>query len=255
MPHMRPAEWDAMVYLMRSLAEDYPENFSLTLDGDRGHWSNRLLEIEQDFVVGDLTSLPLEPLEFIGRQVGEDIALLDQREGHLWVDSGLITFSAGWSFPFDVGMSFLNLHGPVPLAVPDGVFERAEQLLMRLQPGEVFRRLNWVMQGGDDLDVSLDSFPDWFPTRAAFMDTVSDDEFGERVNMRVELQHLIRLPSGAILFLIGTRFLKLADLARVPEWRELTANVVEELPEVMANYKGFSDLRTRVVEWLRAQAA
>ncbi len=69
MPHMQVAAWDALQMLMEHLAADYPQWFSLVRDGDRWHWRNRLLEIDQPFIFGDATSLPCAPLEFIGRQV------------------------------------------------------------------------------------------------------------------------------------------------------------------------------------------
>lgn len=59
-------------------------------------------------------SLGQEPLAYITTQVQEDIALLDQRNEQLYVDAGVVTFAADWSFGFDVGMSFLEIHGPVP---------------------------------------------------------------------------------------------------------------------------------------------
>ncbi len=257
-PCLRAAEWDALLYLMRHLAAEYPADFELTEPAERGsqaRWVNRRLRISQDFVPGDPATLPRGqgPLEFIGRQVVEDLVLLDERESHLWADAGLVTFASGWSFPFVAGMTFQEIHGPVPRANPDGVFARAEAFLLRLRPGEAYRRVNWTFQPGRMLDKSMDSYTTWLPEAARVLSGAVPAELAENVYLRVELQHLVRLEtSGAVLFLIDTRFASLADLARVPEWAARAIAVLEELPQDMADYKGLTGLRPRVIDCLRS---
>jgi hypothetical protein len=256
-PHMRAAEWDTLAFMMRRLAAEYPGSFELDENGARMRWANRRLSVSQEFTFGDAETLPCGPLEFIGRQVVEDLVLLDEREGHLHADAGLVTFASGWSFPFVAGMSFTEIHGPVPRANPDGVFTRAEAFLTRLQPGEAYRRVNWTFQPGRVLDKSMDSHARWMPAAAQFLadvaaGNVGDAEFGSTVNLRVEVQHLVRLEtSGAVLFLIDTRFLTLAELARVAEWARRTAAVLESLPGDIADYKGLAELGPRIAAWLR----
>lgn len=59
------------------------------------------------------------------------------------------------------------------------------------------------------------------PPDRTLIQTVSDEEFGRQVHLRVEVQHLIRLPeSGAICFLIRTYMLPLADVAAIDPWRQ-----------------------------------
>jgi hypothetical protein len=254
--HMDVACWDAMLVMMRELATSRPDAFALTRGpGATYSWRNDLLGIEHDFVPGDPTTLPAayaDPLAWIGAQVQEDIVLLDQRDGVLYGDAGVVTFAADWSFGFDVGMSFLEIHGPVPRIHETGVITRAHEFLKRLQPGDVFRRTNWTLTIGRRLDVSTERYPDWGPDRE-HVQRVDDDEFGRIVHLRVEVQHLIRLPeSGAVMFLIRTYMLPLADLATVEDWRLRTAAVLEELPEDMADYKGIAKYRHRTAAWLRA---
>ncbi|WP_396932239.1 heme-dependent oxidative N-demethylase family protein [Mycolicibacterium sp.] len=253
LPHMRIAAWDTMVLLMTELATSYPATMSLTRDGETWHWRNELLDITQDFVIGAESSLPCDPLAFIAGQVQEDIVLLDQRDGDLFADAGVVTFAAGWSFGFDVGMTFLEIHGPVPRLRETGVITRAREFLMRLQPGDIYRRTNWSMTVGRRLDISTEAAPEWLPDRA-HLDTVDDDTFGRLLHLRVEVQHVIRLPeSGAICFLIRSYMLPLADIATVDEWRTRTAAVLAELPDDMAEYKGLSTYRDRAVSWLRSR--
>lgn len=254
LPHMRAACWDVMLSLMTELATAYPDTMSLTRDGDVWHWRNKKLGLHADFVVGDDSTLPAEPLAFIAAQVQEDIVLLDQRDGDLFGDAGVVTFAADWSFGFDVGMTFLEIHGPVPRLRETGVITRAREFLMRLQPNETYRRTNWSMTVGRRLDVSTELYHEWGPDRP-MVGTVDDETFGRLVHLRVEVQHLIRLPeSGAICFLIRTYMLPLADLVTVEPWRARAEMVLAELPDDMADYKGIISYRDRAVAWLRSHA-
>lgn len=251
LPHMRAACWDAMLELMRELALAYPAVMSLTFDGAVWHWRNELRDVSCDFVFGDESTLPAEPLAFIAAQVQEDVVLLDHRDGDLFADAGVVTFAADWSFGFDVGMSFLEIHGPVPRLRETGVITRAREFLMRLQPNQTYRRTNWSMTIGRRLDVSTELYPEWGPDRGTIND-VDDETFGNLVHLRVEVQHLIRLPeSGAICFLIRTYMLPLVELARFEPWRARAEAVLAELPDDVADYKGIAGYRDRVVAWLR----
>ena len=256
LPHMRPAAWDAALTLMRELATAYPGDFVLTRGDapDAWHWENRLLGTSQDLVYGQDATLPEEPLRWISGQVQEDIVLLDQRE-QLYGDAGVVTFAADWSFGFDVGMSFLEIHGPVPRIRAEGVITRAHEFLMRLQPHQPYRRTNWTLTVGRRLDVSTERYPEWGPDRDAVR-LVDDETFGRLVHLRVEVQHLVRLPdSGAVMFLIRTYLLPLERLAAVEPWRARTARVLAELPDDMADYKGIIKYRDRAAAWLAAAGA
>lgn len=248
LPHMTEAVWDAVLWNLDALTQARPDAMRLTLDGDRVHWENDLLGQVVDFTVGDASTLPsADPLAWIGSQVQDEICLLDQREGHLWLDAGLVTFAADWSMAFDVGMAFQEFHGPVPRAPAAGIFAAAEQFLMRLTPAQAYRRTNWTLTIDRRLDVSTEQYHVWGKDRRL----LTQDEVGERVHLRVEVQHLIRLPvSGAIMFLIRTYMLPMEQLVLVPSWAHRTRAVLAELPDDMADYKGIIRYRQHVVGWL-----
>jgi hypothetical protein len=255
-PHMRVAAWDAALTLLREAARDHPAAMRLTRTGQlRWRWENDLLGSAAEFAYGDDASLPDEPLRWAASQLQEDVVLLDQRAGQLWVDAGLVTFASGWSFGFDVGMSFLETHGPVPRLRDEGVITRAQAFLARLQPGEPYRRTNWAIAAGDRLDASLETYPEWGAAKAA-LPSLDDEAFGRTAHLRVEVQHLLRLPdSGAVMFLIRTHLCAFARLATVEPWRRRLAEVLAELPDDMAEYKGIAPYRDRAVGWLRARGA
>jgi hypothetical protein len=250
LPHMRVAGWDALITLLPELAAARPDAMTLVRDGDRWAWRNGLLGTVTSFTVGDDDSVPGGPLAFLGSQIQEDVVLLDQREGSLWADAGLVTFAADWSMGFDVGMRFLEVHGPVPRVHEAGVVQRAEQFLMRLQPGQEFRRTNWSMTVDRRLDVSTETYPEWARDRRL---VVADAALPDRLHLRVEVQHLIRLGvSNAVCFLIRTHLLSLRELATLPPWRHRLAAVLTELPDDMADYKGLTRYREVAAAWLSA---
>jgi hypothetical protein len=250
LPHMRPAVWDSISTLLPIMAEEHPDTMFFHRDGNACRWMNTLQNLELEFTIGDDSSLPVGPLRFLGSQVQDDIALLDHREDALWLDAGLVTFAADWSFGFDVGMKFLEVHGPVPRVHEEHIITRAQQFLMRLQPGEKYRRTNWTMTIDRRLDTSTETYPDWAQDRAK---VAADPAMPDRLHLRVEVQHLIRLPhSGAVLFLVRTHLLSLSDIARIPAWRERLGRVLAELPEDMAEYKGISRYRHAASAWLLA---
>ncbi len=251
--HMAPAAWDAMLTLMRELAVGYPEQMSLQRTGTQWHWRNTRLDIDITFVLGDVSTLPCPPLRFIADQVQEDIVLLDQREGQLWGDAGVVTFAADWSIAFDCGMSFLQIHGPVPRVHTERVITRAHDFLLRLQPDRSFRRTNWTLTVDGKLDTSTERYPEWGRDRRTLAEGPLDD-VGARLYLRVEVQHLIRLAaSGAVMFLIRTYMLPLRDVVTVPEWGRRLHAVLVELPEDMADYKGLTRTREPAVRWLAGQ--
>jgi hypothetical protein len=248
LPHMRFAVWDALETLLPLMAEEHPAAMSFTREGNTCRWRNNLQDLELSFTFGDDSSLPMGPLQFLGSQIQDDIALLDHREDALWLDAGLVTFAADWSLGFDVGMKFLEVHGPVPRVHQEGIACRAQQFLMRLQPGEKYRRTNWTMTVDRRLDTSTETYPEWAQDRSM---VAADPDLPDRLHLRVEVQHLIRLPhSGAVLFLVRTHLLSLADIAQVPVWRERLGLVLAELPEDMAEYKGISRYRKAASAWL-----
>ena len=247
MPHMQQAAWDTLEMLMTHLAADYPQWFELVRDNNHWTWSNHALDLRQSFVFGDPDTLPCEPLEYVTRQVQGDFALLDQRDGNLWMDAGMVTCPADWSIKFDAGMNFTQWHSPVPMAHQLGVFERALKYLLNIQVDHPVRRLNWTMTVNPRLDTSSETFHEWGAERAQ----VTPENVARMVHLRVELQFMPRLPrSNALLFGIRTYLISLEELASNPAWACRLHRVLRDLPEAIADYKGLTLYRQTVVDWL-----
>ncbi|WP_374372071.1 DUF3445 domain-containing protein [Dongia sp.] len=247
LPHMITAEWDLLELLMTSMARDYPEHFSLTQDGDKWHWINRPLGIDQHFVFGDTSTLPYGPMEYVTRQCQGDFCLLDQREGNLWMDAGIVSTQADWSLDFDVGMNFFEWHGPVPLAHDMNIFDRALKFLLNLQVGRPVRRLNWTMTINPRLDTSPENYHKWGIDRT----TVTPENVSDKVHLRVELQGLWRLPrSNAIVFSIRCYLIKINELVTIPAWAKRLHRVLKTLPPEIIDYKGLTRYRPTLIDFL-----
>ncbi|MCY0963933.1 heme-dependent oxidative N-demethylase family protein [Parathalassolituus penaei] len=247
MPHMDLACWDFIERAMTSMAADYPDWFALTRNGDQWHWQNHLLGIDDQFTFGDSSTLPMPPMEYMGRQVQGDIALLDQREGDLFMDAGIVTCPADWSLAFDAGMSFREWHGPVPMAHEMGIFDRALKYLCAIQVGRPVRRLNWTLTVNARMDTSPETYPSWGMDRAS----VNLNNVGQKVHLRVELQVMDRMPrSNALMFSIRTYLASFEDICQNPEWARRLHRVMKGLPAPLVEYKGLSRFHPAVVEWL-----
>lgn len=247
MPHMITAEWDLLELLMESMSRHYPEHFTLERAGDAWHWINRPLGIDQRFTFGDTSTLPHKPMEYITRQAQGDFCLLDQRDDNLWMDAGIVTTQADWSLDFDLGMNFIEWHAPVPLAHDLGIFDRALKFMLNLQLGRPVRRFNWTMTVNPRLDTSPENYHRWGTDRT----TVTPENVGDKVHLRVELQALWRLPrSNAIVFSIRCYLIKMREVVEVPKWGRRLHRVLRDLPAELADYKGLTRYRQMTVDWL-----
>src|SRR5258708_4572658 len=70
------AQWDVLELVTTNLAQSYPEQFQLRREGDDWHWRNRLTGGKATFRFGDSSTLPCEPLNWVGQQVQDDLVLL-----------------------------------------------------------------------------------------------------------------------------------------------------------------------------------
>ena len=245
-PHTMLAQWEIMDLIVHHLSTSDPRHFSLEKEGDQWTFHNRRMGEKTSLTFGQTSSLPLEPLDFIGRHVQEDLILMVQRDGNLYLDAGQLCFPSNWSLAFDHGMSFKEIHRPIPGF--QGLDDRILQFLMRLEAGQPWGRRNWSLIAGNKLDTSLETFDQWGKARRQ----VTPENVGEWVHLRVEVQKLFRLPrSNGILFTIHTHLLPIGMLKEKPEWLQRFYSVLEELPDSIAEYKGVSLYRDTVIRYLK----
>ncbi|MDN3018265.1 DUF3445 domain-containing protein [Paenibacillus sp. BSR1-1] len=248
--HTLRGQWEILEMIMGHLTSHYPDQFSLDKQNDEWTFHNKILQEKQYFIFGDETTLPCEPLDFIGRHVQEDLIFMMQRDGDLFLDAGQLCFPANWSLAFDLGMSFREIHHPIPGFKEEGLDERILQFLLQLEAGNPWWRKNWSLMAGNRLDTSLETFDVWGKGRKG----VTLNNAGEFVHLRVEVQKLFRLPrSGGILFTIHTHLISLEKLASKAEWAEQFYHILCELPDNIVDYKGLSLFKNQVIEYLKGR--
>ena len=246
-PGTVPAQWEVVALLLRDLARSHPAFMSLDERGDRWIWETRLLGGRAAFRLGDPESLPREPLDWVGRQVVEDLILLSGDAGAGFpVIAGQLCFPNDWSLPDKLGRPLLEVHAPVPgFARQAG--EATLRLLERLRPGRPVWRANWAIRATDALDLSPRAGP-------VPVDHVDAGNAGETLFVRVERQTLSRLPeTGAILFTVHTRSRPLAVVAGEPERARRLLDAIRSMPPEMARYKGIAPVRGALAEYLESR--
>lgn len=86
------------------------------------------------------------------------------------------------------------------------------------------------------LDTAPETYPKWGPMRT----TLTPENMGHLMHLRVELQSLYRLPrSNAIAFDIRCYLASFDELASVPKWARRLHRVVRDIHPDLAAYKGF----------------
>src|SRR6185295_2020208 len=71
------AQWAVVKKILDGLSRHYPQHFIIQQNGTRIDYENNLLGEKFSFQYGDRSSLPCDPLDWIGRQIQEDLIILD----------------------------------------------------------------------------------------------------------------------------------------------------------------------------------
>lgn len=251
LPGTEPLQWETLEVLLPLMARQGPEHFGLEVeDGGRWRWRNRVLGTETGFTLGDGASLPLAPLDWLGRQVQEDLLLLDGTREGLPLVAGLLCFPSGWHLGEKLGRSLLEVHAPVPgfgakLGGP------TLKLMEGLKAGRSVMRCNWAITVTDRLDLEPWTFPDW----AHLYEGITARNAGERCFLRLERQTLTRMPrTGAILFTIHTYRAPVASEVEDPARRQRLARVLRTVPPDTAAYKRLTPVREPLLAFLEQGA-
>ena len=120
-------------------------------EGARWRWTNRLLGTETAFTMGDPATLPLPPLDWVGRQVQEDLCLMDGNEPGTPLVAGHLCFASGWCLDDKMGQSFLAIHSPVP-GFAENIGRPADLMMQRIKVGRPTARVNWTIHPSDRLN-------------------------------------------------------------------------------------------------------
>ena len=248
LPGTEDIQWETIEILLPNMARFYPEHFALTTDGDRWRWPNRLLGTETTFTLGDPAMLPLPPLDWIGRQVQEDLCLMDGNDPGSPLVAGHLCFASGWCLDDKMGRSFLAIHGPVPLFA-EKIGRPADLMMQRVKVGRPTARVNWTIHPSDRLNCAP-----LMKQRYVFeQEGITPENAGGRYYLRSEWQTFVRYPrTNAVLFTIRTRVTPLAAALADPDDARRLATLLRTMPPAMLEYKSLSRHTATLLAYLDA---
>lgn len=180
-------------------------------------------------------------LDALACQLQEDICVVkvEQNSDHLL--AAHLCFPNRWAPAEKIGKSFLEIHQPVAkftMANPN-----ASNLVQALLGKSPYVRFAWGLSNDDDLD--------------HHPDRVNEFRFEnnqDALYVRVERQTLIGLPkNNLILFFIRTYYMDCRQLCRETETAEGLAKTLLSMSPELLSYKGLSESRDRIVQWLRTK--
>jgi len=185
-----------------------------------------------------------DPLEIAGRLVQEDLCLIELSPHGPRLTAAVLCFPSRWRLHEKLGRPLVEVHGNVPL-YGERLARPVDRFMALVRPGHIAARLNWSVMDDPAL---FQPTGKWRTTHDA---TITEQNAGARLFLRVERQTLRRLPaSGAVLFGIRVHVYPLERAVRAPAVASALAEAVRALPEAMAHYKSLPMFRAALLGWL-----
>lgn len=189
------------------------------------------------------------PLDLAGRLVQEDLCLMAPSQGSWRLVAATLCFPSRWRLADKLGRPMAGIHAPVP-GFNDRLARPVDRFFDRVDPGQVFMRLNWSV---------IDDPALFQPTghgRTGVDDSITAANAGDRLWLRIERQTFVRLPhSGALVFGIKTVTDPLAALAGRPDLAAALRSTLDGMPDDMRRYKSLAPFAAALAGWLDRTAA
>jgi len=190
-----------------------------------------------------------DPLELCGRLVQEDLCLIEASADGPRLTAAVLCFPSRWRLHEKLGRPLMEVHGNVPL-YGDRLARPVDRFMAHVRPGHIACRLNWSVMDDPTL------FQPTGKWRTAHDATITEENAGDRLFLRVERQTLRRLPgSGAVLFGIRVHVYPLARVVNAAEIAARLAGAIRSLPNEMAHYKSLPMFQTALLGWLDRRAS
>ena len=154
-PEAEPLAWETIALLLPDMAQNSPQHFAL---GNRrrpsGPGPTACSARRPTFTLGDPATLPLPPLDWMGRQVQEDLILMAETpDGDTVCAGGHLCFAASWCLDDKMGQNFLRIHEDIPQFL-ERIGRPANLMMQRLKAGRPTGRINWTVSSTDRLNLA-----------------------------------------------------------------------------------------------------
>ncbi|MES2982030.1 MAG: heme-dependent oxidative N-demethylase subunit alpha family protein [Verrucomicrobiota bacterium] len=185
---------------------------------------------------------PLERCKRLGELWEADFLLMKpDAEGVFRLYGGCLCFPSHWDLHDKLGQPMSAIHAPVP-GLNETLGRQIDGFLQRIKPGTSWERANWGLSRSPELNLHPSrKLPRLDPTI-----TLDDVWF------RLEQQSLVALPgSGGILFGIKLVIISMHEIKADPTSRQGLMRALQTMPESMAQYKGISTARERLIDLIQ----
>ena len=165
--------------------------------------------------------------------------------GKEWrLQAGLLAFPGHWRLADKMGKTLAAIHAPVP-EFQEKLNAHIDRFFANMQIRAISWRQNWSVQRDSRL---------FAPMREAGLETsLTPQEAGQQIHIRVETQHFYKLPkSGAVIFAIRTSLAPLNFWQKNPEPIAALLGQIEKLGSDMLGYKAIEALRPALHHWLES---
>ncbi|NQW12182.1 MAG: DUF3445 domain-containing protein [Alphaproteobacteria bacterium] len=225
LPESGAAQAECLDRLLGHLTRDHPG--LVEIDG-------RHLRVRATGEILNRDDFATAPLDLAGRLVQEDLCLMAPGEGTWRLIAASLCFPARWRLADKLGRPMSAIHAPVPgfnaqLARP------VDRFFAKVTAEQPYMRVNWSV---------IDDATLFQPTghgRSAFDPTITPENLGDRLHLRVERQTFTALPdSGALVFGIKTVIDPIGVLADRPGLVATLRSTIATMPEDMRGYKSMA---------------
>lgn len=184
------------------------------------------------------------PLDLAGRLVQEDLCLMLPENQTYILAAASVCFPSRWYLPEKLGQPIAQIHQHVP-GYADKLERPVDHFFDRLKPDYPGYRLNWGIVDSPDL------FLEQRTGNTELDPTITPDNAGERLWLRVERQTLRRLSvSNGVLFTIRTYVHPLYQFVDNPEIAHGLKTALQQIPTAMQIYKNLLPLRSALLSYL-----
>ncbi len=244
------AQWDVVDKVLNDLVVIDSSNFILQKENNNWHWINKRLNEEVTFVFTDANTLPLEPLDWVGRQVQEDLVILGNDNSASLV-AGQLCFANGWSLDDKFNQPFVTIHAPAPHIIAPTV-QTAQKLMEKIQNTKPVWRCSWNFKTRGDLDLSSKHNANYNFEVKEKAPKLTPENIGQHLYLRIERQTISRLPrSGCVLFGIHLYQNKLDDENLTPQQAKNMYDVLTTTPQAMLGYKAITPFYEALLGYLK----
>jgi dimethylamine monooxygenase subunit A len=234
-----PAQWDVVEKVLTDLVRFKPEYFSLSQNGNDWFWQNNKTKESLNFVFGKKETLPFEPLDWVGRQVQEDLVILSN-DGTASIVAGQLCFPNGWCLDDKFNQPFLTIHAPAPKMV-EPTMQTAQKLMEKIIATRPVWRCSWNFKTSGQIDLSSKYTKQYNEELLQIFPTLTPENIGSKIFIRIERQTISRLPkSNCILFGIHMYQNTLDDEDLDTLQSRNMLNVLKTTPRAMLDYKAIT---------------